>query len=369
MTTQSNFDQQDIVDFVEDICGDDHLRIEHDFGGGFVKLRSSEAEKRQAAQDIRSSEDVILELLRNSRDANAKHIFVATQMDDSLRHILILDDGDGIPATMHDRIFEPRVTSKLDSAHMDRWGMHGRGMALYSISVNSKSSSVVMSEEGFGSSISIDIDTERLAEKSDQSTFPKFVSVSGVLSMRGPRNLLRTVAEFALEHRDDVTVFFGSFTEIAATLYQYGISTSTPSERSYRSNALNVKLVQRPVFGVDVFDVCDLFNELGLNISERSVRRIMNGEILSLSSILERIKLESFPEQTDIKHANSRHANVAKRPSKLKLSEDDKKLLIDGIKETYLDIAEKYFLEGDVPVNLRIGKDAISIDIPIKKGT
>ena len=51
----------------------------------------------------------------------------------------MIDDGDGHPRrAMHERVFEPRVTSKLDTMHMDKWGVHGRGMALYSIAVNAE---------------------------------------------------------------------------------------------------------------------------------------------------------------------------------------------------------------------------------------
>ena len=63
-----------LSDFIDDVCGESRLRDEDDLGDGFVRLRSSEAERRQAAQDIRSSEDVVIELLRNARDAGASRI-------------------------------------------------------------------------------------------------------------------------------------------------------------------------------------------------------------------------------------------------------------------------------------------------------
>ena len=125
-----------LASFIEDVCGEGHLRVETDLGGGFVRLRSSEAERRQAAQDIRSSEDIIIEMLRNARDAHASNIFVACTREGSTRRIVMIDDGDGVPKHLQQTVFEPRVTSKLDSMHMDKWGVHGRGMALYSIAVN-----------------------------------------------------------------------------------------------------------------------------------------------------------------------------------------------------------------------------------------
>ena len=135
----------DIHSFITDVVGDGYRKIEEDLGGGYVRLCTSEADRRQAAQDIRSSEDILIEMLRNARDAGARNIFIATQHVGDMRSIVVIDDGDGIPADMHKRIFQPRVTSKLDSAHLDRWGMHGRGMALFSIHENSERAEVACS--------------------------------------------------------------------------------------------------------------------------------------------------------------------------------------------------------------------------------
>ena len=142
--------------FIENVCGDSHLRVEADLGDGFVRLRSAEAERRQAAHDIRSTEDIVIEMLRNARDAHAKSIFLAVSREGQRRRLVMIDDGDGVPAAMHERIFEPRVTSKLDSMHMDKWGIHGRGMALYSIAVNAETARVVASDAGKGAALFVE---------------------------------------------------------------------------------------------------------------------------------------------------------------------------------------------------------------------
>ena len=207
--------------FVDSICDESHLRIEDDLGDGFVRLRTSEAERRQAAHDIRSTEDIVIELLRNARDAHARTIFLAVGRDGNTRKLTMLDDGDGIPLALHEKIFEPRVTSKLDTVHIDKWGVHGRGMALYSIKVNSTQAKVLASDKDFGSAIYVETDLTKLPERADQSTFPTFeVTEAGTYSMRGPKNIVRTAMEFALESRKACTVYWGSATEIAATLYE-----------------------------------------------------------------------------------------------------------------------------------------------------
>ena len=78
-------DSTSLTNFVESVCNESHLRVETDLGGGFVRLKSEEAERRQAAHDIRTTEDALIELLRNSRDAHAHSIFIATSKSERVR--------------------------------------------------------------------------------------------------------------------------------------------------------------------------------------------------------------------------------------------------------------------------------------------
>lgn len=75
-----------LSDFIDDVCGESRLRALRTTSETASSVsRSSEAERRQAAQDIRSSEDVVIELLRNARDAGASRIFLATQKTGNAR--------------------------------------------------------------------------------------------------------------------------------------------------------------------------------------------------------------------------------------------------------------------------------------------
>ena len=100
-----------LTSFIDEVCGDGRLRVEDDLGRGFVRLRSTEAARRQAKQDIRCNEDIVTELLRNAFDAKARNIFVATSREGQARRFSVIDDGCGIPEEMHTLVFEPRVTS------------------------------------------------------------------------------------------------------------------------------------------------------------------------------------------------------------------------------------------------------------------
>lgn len=356
-------EQQSLTSFVESIAGEDRLRIEQDFGGGFVRLKTSEAERRQAVQDIRSSEDILIELLRNSRDAGATHIFVATAKEGNCRSIQIIDDGEGIPASMHKRIFEPRVTSKLETAHLDKWGMHGRGMALYSISVNSQEAEVTVSAPGKGTSLRVSSDVGVLGEKTDQSTFPVFEKQDdGSYSMRGPKNLLRTAAEFALEHRGQVDVRFGSPAEVAATLYGYGLSEIPAPERAFGSGE-DAPCTLRLGYCSDSKDFAREALALGLELSERTGRRIMDGEVPLLPSMLERLQGESFSMgEKRIEHRVPRGDG-----RRIKFETEDLALLSRKAREAYRELAPRYFLAEEVEPSVSFNSRAITITIPIEK--
>ncbi len=124
---QGNLDYEK---FFSELNIKNELKIEEDLGNGFVRLKISEAERRQALQDITSVEDIVVELLRNSRDAGSKNIFIATKkIAEKKRLIYCIDDGTGIPRVFHDLIFQSRVTSKLEDGIKDPYGFHGRGMA------------------------------------------------------------------------------------------------------------------------------------------------------------------------------------------------------------------------------------------------
>lgn len=356
-------ERDSLENFIEDVMGEGRLRVEQDFGGGFVRLKTSEAERRQAIQDIRSSEDILIELLRNSRDAGASHIFIATAKEGNRRFIQVLDDGAGIPSSMHQRVFEPRVTSKLESAHLDKWGMHGRGMALYSIAVNSQEARVSASAPGLGTCLRVITDTAVLPEKADQSTFPVFErQENGSFSMRGPKNLLRTAAEFALEHRGQVDVRLGSPAEVAATLYGYGLSEVPAAKRAFESGE-DAPFLLRLCFCSDPHDFAQMAEGIGLELSERTARRVMDGEVPLLPSLIERLQHEGFAAKEKRQSARSFRGDGRR----LKIEAEDLALMAQRVGEAYRELAPRYYLSEDVEPVVSYGSQAITITIPIEK--
>ncbi len=366
MTTPSRLARSSGADplseFIEGVCASDPFKVEQDLGQGYVKLRSTEAEKRQAAQDIKCTEDIVIELLRNSRDAAATNVFLATTKEDGQRSLVMIDDGDGVPEDMWRTIFEPRVTSKLETAHMDKWGMHGRGMALYSIKENTHAAEVVASRQGYGCSMRI-MAGEELAEKADQSTFPTFEESSGVMAMRGPKNILRTSCEFALEHRKDITVYVGTPAQIAATLYGYGIATVPAYIRAFGDDS-ELPLTKALGLANGPDDLVRRAGALGLDISLRTARRIIDGQserVDDLSSLMLKRSFKGKQAPNASRGARS-HGRTGPRPH---ITAEDRERFLSSVMNAYAELASAYYLAEDVTPEVHLSSGKLVVTIPL----
>ena len=348
--------------FLEETSAASVLRVESDYGDGFVRLRSDEAERRQAAQDIRSSEDIVIEMLRNARDAHARVIFLATGVSDGERTITVIDDGDGIPAHMHELIFEPRVTSKLDTAHHDRWGMHGRGMALYSVRVNAQSARVVVSRPSCGSSLQVVTKLSALGEKADQSTFPRFtLDADSRIEVRGPKNILRTCCEFAFEERNTLSLYVGTAAEIAAALYEYGSAHVPLSLRAFSDAGKDEPYVNRPAFLADAASLGAELRSLGLAVSDRTAQRILNAEIEAPQPLLMRIAEGLSRDAQPAKHT----LRTSAKQAHVSLSHDDVQAVKQAFSQDFKEIAHKYYLDENVEPHVQVRKGFLTVAIPL----
>lgn len=370
----------ELTSFLEDAGAGDLLRIENDYGNGFYRLRVSEAQRRQALQDIRSNEDVLLEMLRNARDSNASRVFVASFREEDKRHLVVIDDGEGIPESMHALIFEPRVTSKLDSFHEDNWGVHGRGMALYSIRENSEVARVRSSEIGRGSAIEVVSDTSRLSERSDQSTFPNFIlEESGRVSVRGPKNLLRIATEFALEERRALRVYFGSPVEILSTIYALGSLEIPENDRVFGVGRDAAPLWLVPTYAFSEEELCAAASRIGLDVSTRSARRVIDGELDVLDPLLVRVQKEGFVASSSSRSpGNSQQASLSGESTndddsietlrvtlRQNFTKEERETLARGVLDCFADIAESHYLSTEVEPIVRVSRDSLVVRIPL----
>ena len=356
-----------LTDFVASLSGESHLRVQDDLGDGFVRLRAAEAQRRQAKQDIRSFEDVVIEMLRNARDAHASVIFVATWKQDDVRHLTMIDNGDGVPEHLHETVFEAFVTSKLDDFHEDLWGVHGRGMALYSIKQNTLDARILASGRGLGSTFSVTSNPRDLPERRDQSSVPVIASDdTGAMILRGPHNIIRTTMEFAINQRDTMAIYLGSPVEIAATLRDFAIKLNTFCPDIEQQDMRSIPYIQRFAFPRTPDEFCFFSSSMGLEMSERSARRILDGDIVPLNTVLDMLgqsNLEDFEEDA----ASSMAARTASgKPRKIKFDQRDLEQLTSKISAAFSEIAEAYYLEEDVVPSIRVSSGSIKISLPIE---
>jgi hypothetical protein len=350
-----------LIDFVEQVSGGAHLRVEENLGEGFVRLRTEEAERRQAKHDIRCVEDAVIELLRNARDAHATQIYLATARDGAARSITVIDDGDGIPKNLQEAVFDARVTSKLETMVEDRWGVHGRGMALFSIKSNVNRAWVVSSAPGLGSALRLDIDTDILTERSDQSSFPELKRDEDgrLVVARGPRNILRTAMEFALATPQGVQVFIGSASEIAATLLDRAQRELSSDTLLFCDDPEQLPVAQRLAAAGDAHDFMETAAAIGLDLSERTAHRILSGQIAALAD------LDSQARRTRQRH--SAVADIYRDNRGLKLAPEDTAAFSRAMEKAFEQLAERYYLSlVDLP-KVQVKGDTITVRFLIEK--
>jgi hypothetical protein len=342
----------DLLSFVSSFEGGDGLRVEESLGGGFVRLRVSEAERRQAKHDIRCVEDAVIELLRNARDAGARHVFLATSREGSVRTVCVIDDGSGIPANMHRRVFDARVTSKLDTMHMDKWGVHGRGMALYSIAQNALEARVVQSDVGLGTSIIATFDVDKIVERADQSTWPTVEKTDKGYEVRGPRNILRACVEFALEAEGLCNVYVGSPSEVVAAMRVRMERPNLLLGWSFPEGMAGIALAQRPVVARDAHELALVAAYLGIDMSERTAHRIIKRQITAPRNV--RAKLLGGAAARELAGSSGSQRTIS-------LSKEDREEFLQWLEKDFAKLAERYYVVPNGRPRLRVGKGCIRV--------
>lgn len=350
-------DANELISFIATMSGEGNLRVEENLGEGFVKLRVSEAERRQAKHDIQHIEDIVIEMLRNARDAGASKVYIATQKEEGIRTLLFLDDGCGVPDDMRERIFDARVTSKLESMKMDRWGVHGRGMALYSIRQNTIESRVVSSGPGLGSSFLVRADCAQLNERADQSTWPQAVKGEdgAYACSRGPHNIIRAACDFALEELRGCDVYLGTPTEIAATLYAHAEGRLDAGKLLFVDDASDLPVIDRLGSAVDASDFIEVALSIGLEVSERTAHRVIAGQIEPLRSVSSRLL-----RQRDSSRPRGK-VDLERDRRGLKIARDDMDSFSRAVERDFNALADRYYLNLAASPRIRVSRDRITV--------
>jgi hypothetical protein len=376
----------DLKNFLSELNLKDSLNIEEDLGDGYVRLKISEAERRQALQDINSVEDIIVEMLRNSRDAGSRNIFIGTKkIEDKRRKIYFIDDGGGIPPHLQNLIFESRVTSKLENGKKDPYGFHGRGMALFSIKLNVDDIRIIFSEKSKGASFYIDIDLSKIPEKKDQSLMPQIIKTDGNLNIiGGVNNIIRTIIEFQLQNRD-INFFLGSPTQILSTMREILRKDSGKNdypkfdewEKLSKFIQKNIiKVTEIPIL-TDNYTVMEIIskNIFNMDISQRGIQRVIYNEIKALKPL----KIDPGSSSEELRVSSSPDKNkTGKMPDKkLKLYDESKlasrfeddeiRCIIKAAEDKIRELGDKYFVTTGENIEYKKANNIIKLSIELKQ--
>jgi Histidine kinase-, DNA gyrase B-, and HSP90-like ATPase len=226
-----------------------------DIGAGFARLTGVEGGRRGPSR-ITHVEDALLELARNARDAGAANIYVASTLKDRrYRTLTVIDDGHGIPESHRDLILQPGVTTRHLNPVTQPGDpvVHGAGLSLYQIKGHSLKTRVLSTSSP--TSIQATFDTNILPERTLQST-----------TRPSKSNLRATLERFTAKsnaHSPRLHSYYGPQARILATLLHHRIIQTHRNSAGLREAA----------FG------------LGLDVSVRSVQRILRGEVRPVERI------------------------------------------------------------------------------------
>lgn len=213
-----------------------------------------------------------MELLHNAYEAGAQDIYVASSLSGRrYRTLTVIDDGHGIPEAYKELVFEPGVTTRhLESESRPNsrkdTPSSGAGLSLYHIK-NSAVNAAFFSTS-HPTAIRVSFDTRSIPERSLQS---------GSRSSRS--NLLATVQKFMSEETTQrkPVIYYGSPASIVATLIQ---------NRVIQTSTLNTKQLK------------NFSEKLGLNVSSRTVQRIVRGGIRAVENVEPERPAGEEPEKT-----------------------------------------------------------------------
>jgi hypothetical protein len=349
-----SFGEPDILDFVSSITDTARLRIEERLPHGFVRLKVAEAERRQAQHDIRSVEDIVRELVRNARDAGARNVFVASQKEKGrYRRLTVIDDGSGIPGDMHDLIFEPRVTSKSEDFEEDRYGVHGRGMALFSIRSRVSDARIVSSIPERGTAVSLTVDTSKVPERSDQTTIPRLERSDGKEDVGGgPHNVPRVLLEMSVDS-PGIDFYLGSFADILATLRRLSSQEGEVAKGSIWSGIINLD---------DARELARSSAEvLGLPISERNAYRVLKEEVAPLPPIYRQALPATGPPKARETRTLAATERIRVRNPLRRLRKRDLEDIRDETERVVGRILGRYYLRTAGPARVRKSHGKITV--------
>ena len=291
-----------------------------DLGSGFARLTGAEGLRRGPSR-ISSVEDALFELLRNSRDAGARNIYVASVLNKRrYRTLLVLDDGAGIPEPFKELVFEPGVTSHHlppeTGPGRQTGSLNASGLSLHHIKNMAIAATVPNTSNP--TTVKVTFDTDKLPENSLQSN-----------SRASKSNLEATIRNFLYHDPNTPTktrVFFSTPSRILATL-----------------------LKNRIILRTDTNTLSDKVRSLGFRVSGRTLQRIKRGDVRPVDEV----RRENFGEEGNLDHEiEGRHSGSGSITLDTREKREITAILAQAARKSYLEIGPVSFHSRSGKINL-----------------
>ncbi len=159
----------------------------------------------------------------------------------------------------------------------------------------------------------------------------------------------------------------GSPAEILSTIYSYGCSTIPAAKRAFASNKEQEKLFKRASFSADPASLVSAAADIGLDVSERTARRVIDGKIKSLPTLMDLLSSKAFPKRGSQKSLGSSKKVDRIADGHLRAihpSDEDLERFRSDIAAAFCDMAERYYLLSDVDIDVAFRNGEIRISIP-----
>ena len=130
-------------------------------------------------------------------------------------------------------------------------------------------------------------------------------------------------------------------------------------ERAFVADWREYALCLWPAFASSPEELAEIAARLGIELSARSARRILDGEIAPLEPFLDGLSPQ-------LPSASRNPGALRKRAARRKpgFADDDLRDFSDGVAKAYHALAASYYLSDKVEPQLRVGRDGLRLFIP-----
>ena len=194
------------------------------------------------------------------------------------------------------------------------------------------------SEVGTGSALEVTFDTGQTRERAEQSAWPSVQLEQGRRVVRGPKNIVRACVEFALESEDECRVYFGSPSEVIATMRAL-------ARHDTMEHASPIAMF---AYAMSAREVREKAETLGFSLSERTAHRIASGQIRPVRHVLSGL----------VAQKGERVQGPAKDvPRRIAVGEEDARAFASELKKAFAMIESQYYvkLAGEPKVRSKAG--------------